>query len=113
YRLKKGRLFLITDAVTNDTSGPYSFLAKDGRFTNEAGVLSGSSLTMMEAIQNCVMQASIPLEEAVRMATVYPAEVANLSDLGSIEVGKRACFVELNPALEVVQVWYDGKALLN
>jgi N-acetylglucosamine-6-phosphate deacetylase len=113
YRLKKGRLFLITDAVTNDTSGPYSFLSQNGRFTNEAGVLSGSSLTMIEAIQNCVRQASIPLEEAIRMATVYPAEVANLTDLGSIEVGKRACFVELNPALEVVQVWYDGKALLN
>jgi N-acetylglucosamine-6-phosphate deacetylase len=47
------------------------------------------------------------------MASVYPAEVANLTDLGSIEVGKRACFVELNAALEVVQVWYDGKALLN
>lgn len=113
YRLKKGRLFLITDAVTNDTSGPYSFLAKEGRFTNEAGVLSGSSLTMIEAIQNCVQQASIPLEEAIRMATIYPAEVANLSDLGSIEVGKRACFVELNPALEVKQVWYDGTPLLN
>lgn len=113
YRLKKGRLFLITDAVTNDTSGPYSFLSQNGRFTNEAGVLSGSSLTMIEAIQNCVRQASIPLEETIRMATVYPAEVAKLTDLGSIEVGKRACFVELNPALEVVQVWYDGKALLN
>jgi N-acetylglucosamine-6-phosphate deacetylase len=113
YRLKKGRLFLITDAVTNDVSGPYSFLAKDGRFTNEAGVLSGSSLTMIEAIQNCVLKASIPLEEAIKMATVYPAEVANLTELGSIEVGKRACFVELNPALEVLQVWYDGKALLN
>jgi N-acetylglucosamine-6-phosphate deacetylase len=113
YRLKKGRLFLITDAVTNDTSGPYSFLSQNGRFTNEAGVLSGSSLTMVEAIQNCVNQASIPLEEAIRMATVYPAEVANLPDLGSIEVGKRACFVELNSALEVQQVWYDGNALLN
>ena len=113
YRLKKGRLFLITDAVTNDVSGPYSFLAKEGRFTNEAGGLSGSSLTMIEAIQNCVQKASIPLEEAIRMATVYPAEVANLDQLGSIEVGKRACFVELNSALEVQQVWYDGKALLN
>jgi N-acetylglucosamine-6-phosphate deacetylase len=68
---------------------------------------------MIDGIQNCVQQASIPLGEAIRMATVYPAEVANLTDLGSIEVGKRACFVELNPALEVAQVWYDGKALLN
>lgn len=113
YRLKKGRLFLITDAVTNDVSGPYSFQAKEGRFTNQAGILSGSSLTMIEAIQNCVQQAGIPLEEALRMATVYPAEVANLNELGSIEVGKRACFVELNSALNVQQVWYDGKALLN
>jgi len=113
YRLKKGRLFLITDAVTNDVSGPYSFLAQNGRFTNEAGVLSGSSLTMIEAIQNCVQQASIPLEEAIRIATVYPAEVDHLDQLGSIEVGNRACFVELNTALEVQQVWYDGKALLN
>jgi N-acetylglucosamine-6-phosphate deacetylase len=39
--------------------------------------------------------------------------VANLDQLGSIVVGKRACFVELNSALDVQQVWYDGKALLN
>jgi N-acetylglucosamine-6-phosphate deacetylase len=57
--------------------------------------------------------ADISIEEAIRMATVYPAEVANLSDLGSIEVGKRACFVQMNSALEVVQVWYDGEALIN
>jgi N-acetylglucosamine-6-phosphate deacetylase len=53
------------------------------------------------------------LEEAIRMATVYPAEVANLNELGSIEVGKRACFVELNSKLTVQQVWYDGEALIN
>ena len=47
------------------------------------------------------------------MATLYPAEVANLTNLGSIEVGKRACFVHLNDDLEVQQVWYDGEALIN
>ncbi len=112
-QLKGDKLFLITDAVTHDESGPYVFTKTGSRFTNEAGVLSGSALTMDEAIRNCVNMADLSIEEAIRMATVYPAEVANLSDLGSIEVGKRACFVQLNSALEVAQVWYDGEALIN
>jgi N-acetylglucosamine-6-phosphate deacetylase len=88
--LKGEKLFLITDAVTEDTSGPYYFSKKDHKFTNDQGVLSGSALTMLDAIQNCVNHAGIPLEEAIRMSTVYPAEVANLShEIGSIEVGKR------------------------
>lgn len=112
-QLKGEKLFLITDAVTHDESGPYVFSKNGARFTNEAGVLSGSALTMVEAIRNCVNQAGISVEEAIRMATVYPAEVANLHDLGAIEVGKRACFVHLSDDLQVKQVWYDGEALIN
>ena len=89
--LKKEKLFLITDAVTEDHSGPYLFAKKDHKFTNDQGTLSGSALSMQEAVQNCVIHAGIPLEEAIRMATLYPAEVANLShEIGSIEVGKKA-----------------------
>lgn len=88
--IKKDRLFLITDAVTEDLSGPYHFTKTNNKFTNDQGTLSGSALTMLEAIHNCVNHAGIPLEEAIRMSTVYPAEVANLShEIGSIEVGKR------------------------
>jgi len=112
-QLKGEKLFLITDAVTHDESGPYVFSKNGARFTNEAGVLSGSALTMDEAIRNCVHKAGISTEEAIRMATVYPAEVANLHDLGTIEVGKRACFVHLSEDLQVKQVWYDGEALIN
>lgn len=112
-QLKGEKLFLITDAVTHDVLGPYVFSKSGARFTNDAGVLSGSSLTMDTAIRNCVYQAGIPIDEAIRMATVYPAEVANLAQLGSIEVGKRACFVHLSDDLQVEQVWYDGEALIN
>lgn len=112
-QLKGEKLFLITDAVTHDESGPYVFSKNGARFTNESGVLSGSALTMDEAIRNCVVRAGISKEEAIRMATVYPAEVANLSDLGSIQTGKRACFVHLSDDLHVKQVWYDGEALIN
>jgi len=113
-KLKGDRLFLITDAVTNDVSGPYFFSQTDGRFTNDAGTLSGSSLTMQEAVQNCVEKANISLEEAIRMATIYPAQVANLDqDLGSIEVGKRACFIHFSDDLTIQQVWYDGEPCIN
>jgi N-acetylglucosamine-6-phosphate deacetylase len=113
-KLKGDRLFLITDAVTNDVSGPYFFSQTDGRFTNDAGTLSGSSLTMQQAVKNCVVEVGIPLEEAIRMATWYPAKVANLDqDLGSIEVGKRACFIHFSDDLTIQQVWYDGEPCLN
>jgi N-acetylglucosamine-6-phosphate deacetylase len=113
-KLKGDRLYLITDAVTHDVSGPYFFSQRNGRFTNDAGTLSGSSLTMQQAVQNCVEKVNIPLEEALRMATVYPAKVANLEqDLGSIEVGKRACFIHFTDDLEIEQVWYDGEPSLN
>jgi N-acetylglucosamine-6-phosphate deacetylase len=48
------------------------------------------------------------------MATMYPAKVAKVDDvLGTIAVGKRACFVELSSAsLQVLKVWYDGKPLM-
>jgi N-acetylglucosamine-6-phosphate deacetylase len=113
-KLKGDRLFLITDAVTNDVSGPYFFSQTEGRFTNDAGTLSGSSLTMQEAVQNCVEKANISLEEAIRMATIYPAQVANLDqDLGSIELGKRACFIHFSDDLTIQQVWYDGEPCIN
>ncbi len=113
-KLKGDRLFLITDAVTNDVSGPYFFSQTEGRFTNDAGTLSGSSLTMQEAVQNCVEKANISLEEAIRMATIYPAQVANLDqDLGSIEVRKRACFIHFSDDLAIQQVWYDGELCIN
>jgi len=113
-KLKGDRLFLITDAVTNDVSGPYFFSQKDGRFTNDAGTLSGSSLTMQQAVKNCVEKVGISLDEAIQMATIYPAKAANLDqDLGTIEVGKRACFVHFSDDLTIQQVWYDGEPCLN
>jgi len=112
-KLKGDRLFLITDAVTNDVSGPYFFSQSNGRFTNDSGTLSGSSLTMQQAVKNCVEKVDISLDEAIRMATIYPAKAANLDqDLGTIEVGKRACFVHFSDDLTIQQVWYDGEPCL-
>jgi N-acetylglucosamine-6-phosphate deacetylase len=84
------RLFLITDAVVPVAEGPYQHVEKEDRFTLPDGTLSGSKLTLLKAVENCVEHAEIPLDEALRMASTYPAQVMRLSDRGKIEPGHKA-----------------------
>lgn len=84
------RLFLITDAVEEVKEGAYVHVKKEDRFTLPDGTLSGSNLTLLKAVQNCVERAEIPLDEALRMASTYPSKVMNLSDRGKIEEGLKA-----------------------
>jgi N-acetylglucosamine-6-phosphate deacetylase len=97
------RLFYITDAVTEDTRGEYSFTLHNDHYINEKGVLAGSALSMMKAVKNGVEKVGIPLEESLRMASTYPAEVANLShQLGKIENGHPANFVVFDDDFNVI-----------
>ena len=48
------RLFLITDAVTENTEGAYSHRLKGEKYVVADGTLSGSALTMVKCVQNCV-----------------------------------------------------------
>lgn len=100
-KIMKERLFLITDAVTNTDSGPYQHQFNGDRYTLSDGTLSGSSLTMMKAIRNCVKEVGIPLDEALRMATVYPARAAGLENqLGYIRPDYPASLVLFDDSLE-------------
>jgi N-acetylglucosamine-6-phosphate deacetylase len=56
-----------------------------------AGTLSGSALTQLKSIQNLVEQVGIPLGEAIKMCSVYPAKVMQNKNIsGTIEVNKKA-----------------------
>lgn len=89
-KILKERLFLITDAVEENKEGAYIHVKKEDRFTLPDGTLSGSKLTLLKAVRNCVEHAEISLDEALRMASTYPAQVMNLSDRGKIEPGLKA-----------------------
>jgi N-acetylglucosamine-6-phosphate deacetylase len=85
------RLFLITDAVTASTTGAYRFHQLDNYFVDEKGTLAGSALTMLLAVRNCVQHVGLPLAEALRMASLYPARVVGLAhEIGQIAPGFRA-----------------------
>ncbi len=88
------KLFLITDAVTESLTGDYRFRFAGDRYIDDAGTLAGSSLSMWQAVRNAVQHAGIPLEEALRMASTYPAAVVGESDrLGKIAPGYEALLV--------------------
>ncbi|MEO9020651.1 MAG: N-acetylglucosamine-6-phosphate deacetylase [Ginsengibacter sp.] len=89
-KIMQERLFLITDAVEENKEGVYIHVKKEDRFTLPDGTLSGSRLTLLKAVENCVKHANIPLDEALRMASTYPAQVIHAMDRGRIEPGYKA-----------------------
>ena len=104
------RLFFITDAVTEVQYGEYTHLFKGDRYTLPDGTLSGSSLTMLRCVTNGVEKAGIPLPEALRMASLYPAAVLGEQEKrGCIRPGAAADLVMLDEQLNILQVLVDGE----
>ncbi len=100
-RLMGKRLFAITDAVTQTDKGPYQHQPAGDKYEAN-GILSGSALTMGKCLQNLVQKAGVDTEEALRMVSLYPAQVMKLThQLGTIEKGKDANLVFLDNQLRV------------
>ena len=98
------KLLLITDAVTESQVGRYQFFSKGDGFVDADGTLSGSSLTMWKAVQNTVQKVGIPLEEALRMASLYPAQALECAgQSGKLEPGYPAKWIVFNEKLELLQ----------
>lgn len=95
HRLKGDKLILVTDATAPAGADIDHFIFvgkkvyyRDGKCVDENGTLGGSALTMIEAVQNSVEHAGIALDEAVRMATLYPARAIGVDKtLGAIKKG--------------------------
>ncbi len=89
------RLFAITDAVTTTTEGYYQHYP-DGDKYSAGGILSGSALTMYKALQNLVNHCGIESGEALRMCSLYPAQVMQMDTrFGKIKEGYEARLVVL------------------
>jgi N-acetylglucosamine-6-phosphate deacetylase len=101
-KLMGERLFLITDAVTETKEGPYQHELVGDKYESH-GILSGSTLTIIKAIKNCVEKCDIPLEETLRMGSLYPARALGIEDkTGKIEKGFRADFVLMDGKFNVI-----------
>ncbi|MGV3684031.1 MAG: N-acetylglucosamine-6-phosphate deacetylase [Daejeonella sp.] len=84
------KLFLITDAVTEAREGIYQHIFTGEKYVMPDGTLSGSSMTMLQSVANCVQKADIELDEALRMASTYPATLFGTTKKGYLTPGSDA-----------------------
>jgi N-acetylglucosamine-6-phosphate deacetylase len=110
-RIMKERLFLITDAVEACDEGAYIHVRRKDRFTLPDGTLSGSCITLLQGIKNCVEHAGISLEESLRMASTYPAKVIGANELGKIDAGFTANLTIFSDKFEPVYTIINGKIM--
>jgi N-acetylglucosamine-6-phosphate deacetylase len=76
------------------------------------GWLAGSTITLLDAVRRAVDLAGLPLESALHMATLGPAELAGLSARGRIEPGASADLLILNQDLSLRHVIVGGELIV-
>jgi N-acetylglucosamine-6-phosphate deacetylase len=111
-----GRVFLVTDAMSPTGTDTASFeltgrmvYRKDGALRLADGTLAGADLTMIDAVAYMHKTLGLPLEEALRMASLYPAEAIGIDgERGTLAPSKRADFVHLGDDLEMRRTVIGG-----
>ena len=111
------RFMLVTDAMPSLGTDMRSFKLEGHDITvsgnvcfDEDGRLAGSNIDMASCVRNAVSLLGVSLPEAVRMASLYPAEFLGLShELGRIAPGYRANLVLADDKLNVLETWIDGR----
>ncbi|MDQ2083589.1 N-acetylglucosamine-6-phosphate deacetylase [Xanthobacteraceae bacterium Astr-EGSB] len=79
------------------------------RLTTDQGTLAGAHLDMTSAVRNAVRLAKIPLEDALRAASLTPARFLGIdNEHGALVAGGRADMVALSRDLDVMAVWMGG-----
>lgn len=122
-RAKRGpaQIFLVTDAMSATGTDWESFdlmgrtvHRKDGALRLPDGTLAGADLTMIDAIRLMHDVVGVPLDETLRMASLYPAAALGVAqDYGHLQRGARADFVTLGDDLAVQSTWIAGNQVFG
>lgn len=112
------RVCIISDAMQacGMPNGEYSLggqkvFMTDGLATLADGTIAGSATCQAEGFRRAV-KFGVPLESALKAATINPAKAAGLFDeVGSIAVGKRADVLVLGADLHPEHILIGGKEL--
>lgn len=111
------RPILISDSMraAGMPDGPSSLggqevFVKDGKATLADGTIAGSVANVHLCFTNCVKKFGIPMESALKAATINPAKLIGVDNItGSITVGKNADLVLLEQdSLDITGVYVKG-----
>jgi N-acetylglucosamine-6-phosphate deacetylase len=119
HQILQDKLFLVTDATPPAGTEMASFwiggqevFYQDGKCISADGTLGGSALTLIEAVANCVHHVGLPLAEALRMASTYPAQAIGIEHLlGKIAPNYIANLVIFDSDLQVIGMVDRGQYL--
>jgi N-acetylglucosamine-6-phosphate deacetylase len=111
------RFMLVTDAMpgvgTNNkyfTIGGRKITISGNLCIDDDGRLAGSNIDMASCVRNAVSLLGLPLAEAVRMASLYPAQFLGIAhEVGRIASGFKANFVVADDQIQVSETWIDGR----
>ena len=111
-----GRIFLVTDAMSTIGTDMTSFFLngreifrKDGRLTLADGTLAGADIDMASCVRFMHETVGIDLDEALRMASLYPADAIGMAGRkGRLTHGHDADFAVVDDRLSVVSTWIGG-----
>lgn len=120
-RLKGDKLCLVTDATAPAGAHIDKFIFagktiyyRNGLCVDENGTLSGSSLTMIKGVQNLVEHVNVALDEALRMATLYPARAMGVEKtLGTLEAGKVANLTAFTHDFTIIKTIVNGNEVVT
>ena len=112
-RVKPEKIFLVSDAMPPSASHDHkpfelygeTIHVEDGRCVNGEGKLAGAVLTIGEAVHNCVAKFGIEPDEALRMASTYPAAFLGLDkSLGKLLPGYDADVVVMGADFKITDL---------
>ncbi|MCL2477949.1 MAG: N-acetylglucosamine-6-phosphate deacetylase [Treponema sp.] len=114
------KIIMITDALrtTEQKEGPFlsngvEVIMHDGVFRRKSDdVIAGSALTMIRGVKNLVTF-GFSLEEAVKTASINPAQVMNYRKKGSIIPGREADLTVFDKDFNIQLVMIGGKIIKN
>ncbi|HIF9190056.1 TPA: N-acetylglucosamine-6-phosphate deacetylase [Photobacterium damselae] len=117
HQLMGEKLFMVTDAVTPagtdmteyDMAGVKAYVT-NGKCHYEDGTIAGAAITMIEGVRNLIQHVGLSREEALRMASLYPAKAIKIDDsYGKITEGYKANIVLLNDNNQVEHIFQMGR----
>ncbi|SMY16013.1 N-acetylglucosamine-6-phosphate deacetylase [Photobacterium aquimaris] len=111
------QLFMVTDAVAPagtdmtefDMAGLQAYVT-DGKCHYKDGTIAGSAVTMIQGLNNLIDHVGLSREEALRMATLYPAKAIKVdNEYGLLKAGYKANITLLSDDNQVKHVYQMGK----
>lgn len=107
-----GKIFLVTDAMSTIGTDQKTFMLngrtitrEDGKLVLEDGTLAGADLDMITAVRFMANTVGIGPDEALRMASLYPAQCIGAETIGHLQTGSAANMVHLDDDLAIQGVW--------